>query len=346
MKNKSIAVVSGILFIMVLFASAAIADEKESPDDILKQFFESQKTQLDTIADDPATMKEYVVSQKDVNVRYSKGNTLLHYAANRGYLNIVELLLKKGADINARDNDDRTPLHEAMAYRRYDVARYLVEHGADTSLKNKDGETPLISVVYMDDKKLAADLVDFFIKRGFDVRKSADAHLLNEAIGRGHRAVALILLEKGVAFNDASLSRAAAQGYEDIFKVLLSKGADPSQKGILHAACGSGNLTIVKTLVEKGQEPSADDIDFALYKGSTEVALYLNTLLKKSKGQEVDLGKRCRMEPDGGPCKALFDAGYYDRAAKTCRTFIYGGCNGTVPFETVEACRKVCEDRK
>ncbi len=30
MKNKSIAVVSGILFIMALFASTAIADEKES----------------------------------------------------------------------------------------------------------------------------------------------------------------------------------------------------------------------------------------------------------------------------------------------------------------------------
>ncbi|MEN6465765.1 MAG: ankyrin repeat domain-containing protein, partial [Syntrophaceae bacterium] len=123
MKNKSIAVVSGILFIVVLFASAALADEKESPDDILKQFFESQKTQLDTIVDDPAAMKEYVISQKDVNVRYGKGNTLLHYAANRGYRDIVELLLKKGANINAGDNDNRTPLHEAMAYRRYDVAR-------------------------------------------------------------------------------------------------------------------------------------------------------------------------------------------------------------------------------
>lgn len=346
MKNKCVAIVSGILFIMVFFASAVIADEKESPEDILKQFFESQKTQLDTIVDDPAAMKEYVISQKDVNVRYTRGNTLLHYAANRGYRDIVELLLKKGAGINAQDNDNRTPLHEAMAYRRYDVARYLVDHGADTSLKNKDGETPLISVVYMDDKKLAADLVDFFIKKGFDVRKSADAHLLNEAIGRGHRAVALILLEKGITFNDASLSRAAAKGYEDVFQILLSKGADPSQKGILRAACGSGNLTIVKTLVEKGQQPSADDIDFALYKGSAQAALYLNTLLKKSKGQEVDLRKRCRMEPDGGPCKAIFDAGYYDGAAKTCRTFIYGGCNGTVPFETVEACRKVCEDGK
>jgi len=41
---------------------------KESAGHILKQFFESQKTQLDTIVDDPAAMKEYVISQKDVNV--------------------------------------------------------------------------------------------------------------------------------------------------------------------------------------------------------------------------------------------------------------------------------------
>lgn len=345
MKSR-IAVMSGIMFVIVFLASGTIAGEKESSDEILKEFFDSQKTQIETIADDPAAMRDYVASLKDVNARYKNGNTLLHYAANRGHLDVVTLLLKKGADINARDKAGRTPLHEAMAYRRYDVARFLVENGADMTLKNKDGQTALISVVYMDDKRRAVDLVNFFIDKGFDVTRSADAKLLNESIGRGRRDVALILLKKGVAFNDSSLYDAARMGYEDIFAILLSRGANPAQEDILRAASESGNLAIVKTLLGKGQKPTAEDVDFALYKGSRDAAVLLNTALKESSGKEVDLTARCKMKPDHGPCMALFHAGYYDELVRTCRTFTYGGCNGTVPFETVEACRKVCREER
>jgi len=338
--------ISGITVVIVFLASGAIAGETESSEKILKEFFDSQKAQIEIVVDDHAMMKEYVSSRKDVNLRYKNGNTLLHYAANRGYLDVTELLLRKGADINARDTDGRTPLHEAMAYRRYDVAKFLVENGADMTLTNKDGETALISVVFMDDKKLAADLVNFFIGKGFDVGRSADAKLLNESIRRGHRDIGLILLEKGVAFNDSSLYDAARMGYEDIFAILLSRGANPSQEGILRAASGSGSLGIVKTLLEKGEKPTAEDVDFALYKGSRDAAILLNTVLKKSDGREVDLTARCRMKPETGPCMALFHSGYYDELTKTCRTFTYGGCGGAVPFETEEACRKVCGEKR
>lgn len=33
---------------------------------------------------------------------------------------------------------------------------------------------------------------------------------------------------------------------------------------------------------------------------------------------------------------------YYDAETKTCKEFFYGGCQGVVPFETLEACRKGC----
>ncbi len=346
MKKRSGSFVYGVLIAIVFVASGAIAGEKGSSEDTLKQFFDSQKTPVETIADNPAAMKDYVSSAKDVNARYKNGNTLLHYAANRGYLDVAALLLKKGADINARDKDGRTPLHEAMAYRRYDVARFLVENGADMSMKNKDGETPLISIVFMDDRKLAVDLVDFFIEKGFNVSRSADAKLLNESIGRGHHDVAVILLEKGVAFDDSSLRDAAGMGYEDIFAILLSRGADPGDKGILRAAAASGNVGILKTLLEKGQRPTADDVDLALYKGRRDAAVLLNDALKRSGGQEIDLTARCRMKPDPGPCMALFHAGYYNGIAKTCQSFIYGGCGGTVPFESEDACRRVCESGK
>lgn len=55
-----------------------------------------------------------------------------------------------------------------------------------------------------------------------------------------------------------------------------------------------------------------------------------------------NLPERCRLKPEGGPCKALFERYYYDTEAKKCKEFTYGGCEGVVPFETYEDCEKTC----
>jgi ankyrin repeat protein len=339
MKN-SVAVLL-VLVMIVLLSSGGLCAEKS--DDLIAQVFADRRQEVEKAADDPAKFAEYVNAQKDVNARYKNGETLLHYAANRGYPDIAALLVKKGADINARDNDGRTPLHEAMSYRRYDIARYLIGKGADTNARNKDGDTPLIAIVYMDERKLAADLVTFFIGHGFDVKAPGNVKLLDESIRRGHGEAARTLLEKGVPFDNASLYDAAMAGYDDIFAALLAKGANPSQKGILHAAAGSGNMNIIKTLVEKGAGVTRSDVDIAVFKGRRDAAVYLNQQLKKTRGEEVDLKRACGLEPQDGNCKAFFQKGYYDKKAKKCMTFVYGGCGGTVPFDSVEACRNMCE---
>lgn len=51
---------------------------------------------------------------------------------------------------------------------------------------------------------------------------------------------------------------------------------------------------------------------------------------------------RCTMIPEKGSCKGFFVNYYYDPKTDRCREFIYGGCEGAVPFETQSACEKVC----
>lgn len=51
----------------------------------------------------------------------------------------------------------------------------------------------------------------------------------------------------------------------------------------------------------------------------------------------------CALAPDPGPCKGLFEKFYFDAKSGTCRSFFYGGCQGVVPFETIEECRAACE---
>jgi len=55
--------------------------------------------------------------------------------------------------------------------------------------------------------------------------------------------------------------------------------------------------------------------------------------------------RRCGLRPDPGPCKGLFTRYYFDPEKKECRSFMYGGCQGVVPFETNEECEALCLPR-
>ena len=46
----------------------------------------------------------------------------------------------------------------------------------------------------------------------------------------------------------------------------------------------------------------------------------------------------CTQLPDTGPCEAAIPAWYFDLDWGQCTQFLWGGCEGTVPFETLEDC--------
>jgi ankyrin repeat protein len=64
------------------------------------------------------------------------GKTPLHYAAEGGHLQVIELLITSGADVNA--NDERvignTALREVAANCSYEVAKILIDAGADPTI--------------------------------------------------------------------------------------------------------------------------------------------------------------------------------------------------------------------
>lgn len=49
---------------------------------------------------------------------------------------------------------------------------------------------------------------------------------------------------------------------------------------------------------------------------------------------------RCDTNPEVGPCDAAFPRFYFDHDENKCKEFLWGGCEGVVPFETLEECEE------
>lgn len=82
----------------------------------------------------------------NVSARNHRSQTALHLAARSHSLECVEVLLRSGrCEANAEDSDGRTPLHLALgrSLLAYDVTEFLISWRADVNKADKYGYTPL-----------------------------------------------------------------------------------------------------------------------------------------------------------------------------------------------------------
>ena len=93
-------------------------------------------------------VKEYISKCEDFPVklswrRGSFGYTPLHEAVNKGYPNVLELLLRHKGDVNCRANNGCTPLHLAASHGYVDCVRVLLMHDADILATDECGRLPI-----------------------------------------------------------------------------------------------------------------------------------------------------------------------------------------------------------
>ncbi len=136
-----------------------------------------------------------------------EGRTALHFAAQAGASELVEMLVARGANLNALDIERMGVLHYALSdpatptEARLRTMAVLIGLGATVDAPNGHGDTPL---------HLAADT--------------------------GALAVARLLISRGADVNARTrdgmtpLHAAARRGATDVIDLLLSHGADPGAK--------------------------------------------------------------------------------------------------------------------
>lgn len=95
-------------------------------------------------AEDLEATRNAVKGSIKINNEDVFGDTPLTISVRWGNLEVVELLLNKGANANMQVGYNlRTALHDAARYDRLKVAEFLIDKGANPKAKDEDGDTPL-----------------------------------------------------------------------------------------------------------------------------------------------------------------------------------------------------------
>lgn len=79
----------------------------------------------------------------DIECAMKHGYRPLHCACAMKHVNIIEILLERGANINASSKNGTTSLHHACSMGDIDVVKTLLRHGADKNIKDSAGKTAL-----------------------------------------------------------------------------------------------------------------------------------------------------------------------------------------------------------
>jgi RNA polymerase sigma factor (sigma-70 family) len=115
---------------MVEMVQDNLQEQRPSKDD---EFVRTVRlfTALDVVAQQSQleTLELMLVDGMSVDAQNKDGQTLLHWAAQRGYWDMVELLIKNKAVLNIRDRFGRTPLQEAVEGGHTKVADLIRQYG-------------------------------------------------------------------------------------------------------------------------------------------------------------------------------------------------------------------------
>ncbi|GAB4019722.1 ankyrin repeat domain-containing protein [Spirosoma koreense] len=222
----------------------------------------------------PTESINYLLAQpgNDVSKITHDSRTYLHWAANRGNVEIMEALIAKGAKANAEDSHGMTPLNFAAAGGQANTQVYDLCIRAGANLKkdlNHDGANALLLAV-ANDKDLK--LTDYFLAKGLDL-KSTDAagnNAFSYAARGGNIGTMKALQSRGVPVHESAMLMASQGGRRggnslEVFQYLESLNIKPTVTGkngenVLHAIVRRPRQNeIIQYFLDKGVDVNQAD---------------------------------------------------------------------------------------
>ena len=234
-----------------------------------------------------ADVERAIATIPNINEPYKKGDKttyLMYAAAFITDVNILNLLVAKGADVTLKDKNGYNALHHATTFNTLEIVTFFVEKGMDVNMETKIKETPLhLAITNSSDNHI----VPYLIERGANVNAGDKDGItpLMKAVNHFKVEFIKLLLEKGASVESPDIhGRRTPLHYAidtayfnqtnpiavDIVKLLVEKGADVNAKSLLGftplmIAAKLKNPDIAIYLVEKG----ANINDQESYEGKT-----------------------------------------------------------------------------
>lgn len=211
------------------------------PDPVVAQSADANQRLLDAASEgDQTALLRALRDSAYVNTATDEGVTALMYAAQRGDLEMVDILLYNGADPRLKPQNGYDALMSAAAAGFLEVAEKLVRGGADVNASDENGVTPLMYAAAYNQWYLCDMLLFYQAKISQKDHDSLNA--LMAAAWAGNSAIAGLLINKGASTADADEHGATPLWYAlkkeqaAVVDTLLDLGADPNVRRPDHKA--------------------------------------------------------------------------------------------------------------
>ena len=134
----------------------------------------------------------------NVNIQTKEGNTPLVFATNNGHIDIVKMLLEKGAKIELENDNLGTVLNSAVVKSNKELIKLFLKSGANINKTVHDGITPLMVSVYSKD----INITKMLIENGADINMiSTGKTVLDLSIEKGRIDIIDLLLKYDIDIN-------------------------------------------------------------------------------------------------------------------------------------------------
>ena len=97
-----------------------------------------------------------------INEYGSDGFTPLGFAAYFGHIELVKIMIERGADVNfhSKNAQNVAPLHSAVSAKHTEIIDLLIKNGADINAKQENNVTPLMQAAHHGDIEMVRKFLE------------------------------------------------------------------------------------------------------------------------------------------------------------------------------------------